>query len=157
MSGQSFSSPWSRVALLLVVIPVAFLLTACSKSALPAGPTGTLTGKVTYNGAPAPAGSSISLMHDETGLSAVGLIEEGGVYVAKMQGQPNILAGKYHVAVAGPPAAEMSDDDMAAMYEGKADAPTASAIPAKYADVDNNGLTFEVKEGENTYDVDLKD
>ncbi len=157
MSGKSCDSSGSKLALLLVVIPVAFLFTACSKSGIPAGPTGTLTGKVTYNGAPAPAGSSISLMHDETGQSAVGLIEEGGVYVAKMGGQKSILAGKYHVAVAGPPAAEMSDDDMAAMYEGKADAPTASGFPAKFADVDNNGLTFEVKEGENTYDVDLKD
>ncbi|MCA9209948.1 MAG: carboxypeptidase-like regulatory domain-containing protein [Pirellulaceae bacterium] len=147
----------SNFATLMLIVGLATL--GCSKTTLPDGPTGTLSGKVTYNGSAPPTGSAISLIHEKTGFVAVGSIQADGSYSAQMKGQPELPVGAYQVSVTGPPAPEMTPDQMAAMYEGKTDpsGDSSNAIPAKYADVTTSGLTYDVKEGANTYDVPLTD
>lgn len=147
------------ISCILLFVIAGFSGFACNKTTLPEGPTGTLHGKVTYKGSAPPAGSAISFIHDKTGFVAVGSIQGDGSYTAQMKGQPELPVGAYQISVTGPPAPEMTPEQMAAMYEGKSDpsATAANSLPAKYADIATSGLTYEVKEGDNTHDVQLSD
>jgi hypothetical protein len=153
------NSNW-RIAVFLLLAGTVFL-PGCGGSGLP-GPTGTVTGKVTYNGNAIPAGSTITFMHEETSLPAVGEISADGSYSLKMRGGDEILAGKYKISVV-PAATGVADEntDMEAykaMMEGGGTAATPEPFPKKYQSAETSGETFEVKEGEsNTYDLDMKD
>ena len=125
-------------------------------SSFPEGPTGTLSGTVTLDGAPAPTGTTIALIHDKTAQPAVAVVKEGGAYEASMRGEPKVLAGSYKVSLADPPQPTMTDEQMAAIYEGKADATsTTSVVPQKYNSSETSGLTVEVSEGPNSFDIQL--
>ncbi len=121
------------------------------------GPTGTVSGKVTLAGQPAPAGCTVTFMMD-SGALAAGQTGPNGAYELKAKGKPQVAAGKYKVMVSGAPAASMSEEDYTKMMSpgGKAPAQKASVIPAKYASTTTSGLSFEVKTGANTIDIELK-
>ena len=75
--------------------------TGCSSSGL-SGPTGTVTGKVTYNDKPVPAGTGIVFVNQDNAMAAVGQVEADGSYTLRMQGEPNVLAGSYKISVNAP-------------------------------------------------------
>ena len=94
---QLFSPGWTR-GVLWGLMPLLLVLGACSRSSLP-GPTGTVTGTVTYQGEPVPAGCCVVFIHEETSAPASGLISSDGSYTLTMLGQKKILAGRYKVSV----------------------------------------------------------
>jgi hypothetical protein len=149
---------WHHLTLLTAA---ALLLAGCNQSALPPGPTGTVQGKVTYNGNPVPDGSTVMFLHEETSLPATCEVAADGTYTLSMAGEGEVLAGTYSVSVSPPDSGEISEaTDMeaykAAMEGGGAPEATAP-FPEKYYAVETSGLSFEVKEGPNTIDVELKD
>lgn len=127
-------------------------------------PTGTVSGKAVYEGKPVPEGCLVSFISDQ-GYAALGTIDGQGNYQLMMAGKPDVPAAKYSVSVTFPGLSgpEMTEEDerkfmagdpaTVAKFSGKQ---KSSPIPEKYADNIKSGLSFEVKKGANTYDIDLK-
>lgn len=150
----------------LLIFPLAFA--GCGGGGgLPDGETGTVTGTVTYNGQPVPEGSTVVFIKSGggAGVSGNGSTDGSGVYELGMRDGTDILAGTYQVGVSPPPVADASltpDQIMEQAPEltGKG-APVAAAaklaFPVKYTAPESSGLTFQVKAGENTLDIQMAD
>jgi hypothetical protein len=127
-------------------------------------PTGTVSGKVTYKGNPVPAGCLVTFV-SEQGVAALGTVDASGRYQLMFAGKPDIPALNYNVAVTFPGVVgpEMTDEDERKFMAGDPEtvakfsrkAPPAP-IPKKYADEFNSGLSFEVKAGANSCDIELQ-
>jgi hypothetical protein len=139
------------------------LLAACAGCS--SSTQGTISGKVTYQGKPVPAGTVVFVPQ-----------VQGGSFVARIRdGQyklENCPVGPAKIAVSTP----ANTDPMKRMMGGKMkrppeiqeklkggapavgaasnDAPTIS-IPPRYQDPEKSGLTCEVKGGSQVYDIDL--
>ncbi|MEQ1829746.1 MAG: hypothetical protein ABL921_27535 [Pirellula sp.] len=131
---------------------------------IPSQPTGTVSGKATYKGAPVPEGCLISFVSD-SGFAALGTADASGNYKLVMAGKANVPVAKYHVTVTVPgvQGPVMDDEDerkfmagdpaTVAKFSQKQQKPT---IPEKYSDANKSGLSFEIKAGANTYDIVLQ-
>ena len=128
------------------------------------GPTGTVSGKVTLNGKAVPEGCRLAFVSD-AGFSASGTVGADGSYqlsVLKSGGSsPKIPVATYRVSVGPPSSGEMSEAEYEAMMDSSASggaeaASTKSVIPDKYQAAATSELTFDVTEGANTIDIDLK-
>jgi hypothetical protein len=124
---------------------------------LPAGETGTVGGKVTFNGQPVPAGCVVSFLGPK-GITGSGATDAGGAYKISMRDGDKVLAGSYKVAVSPPQAAPLSDEEaMKLSMEGKPTAPEVKEVPDKYRSPETSPLSFDVKAGANTFDIDMTD
>jgi hypothetical protein len=110
------------------------------------GPTGTVQGKVTYKNQPVSEGQVVfmSVMG-----SAVGDIQTDGTYTLKWQGRSTVPIGEYKVYVVPP------RPQLAPGQEAPVTVPHPS-IPEKYQLMSTTDLTASVKEGENSYAVEMK-
>lgn len=138
-------------------LAVATLLLGGCVQGGPSGPTGTVSGKVTVAGQSAPAGVSITFM-STGGPVATGQTEADGTYRLAVAGNPNVPATEYKVMATAPAAPEMSQAEIDKVMSGGSPPPAApsATIPAKYASTNTSGLSFTVKEGPNTIDIDLQ-
>ena len=125
----------------------------CTK---PKVPMGTINGKLTYNGQPAPKGCVVQFSGNVGG--STGTVTDGGTFVAS-----GVKVGKYQVSVMPPADASFPSDPKAAMEMSvksqKGPDPTAAQkqVPEKYRRPETSGETFEVKEGNNDFVLDMKD
>lgn len=133
-----------------ICLAVCALLIVCGCGPSKPTPTASLSGKVTLDGVPAPAGSKIHFTDSANGNVAIGVIGDGGDYTATFEGQEKVFPGDYKVTVSGP-AVEV--DAEAAMEPDFV--PPTDPIPAKYQDASTSGETVTVTEGENTYNLDI--
>jgi hypothetical protein len=127
-------------------------------------PTGTVTGQVTYKGKPLPAGCLVTFVSQQ-GVAALGTVDASGRYQVVFAGKPEVPALEYNVSVTYPGVLgpEMTDEDERKFMAGdpatvakfSRKVPTAP-IPQKYADEFKSGLSFQIKEGPNTFDIDLQ-
>ncbi len=147
----------------LVLVAAVAAAVGCSGSdgpQLPEGPKGQVTGKVTYNGSPVPAGSVVNFAPlDEDGIAAVGTVASDGSYELSSRGASAVVPGKYAVIVSAPSAVTDTSDEeaMRRLYEnGEAEA-KKDPFPSRYTQVATSGLEFDVAEGEQTIDIELKD
>lgn len=132
-------------------------LTGCGGgSNLPKGETGTVTGKVTFNGKPVPEGTSIVFLHKDKGITASSPIAADGSYALRMRRENAILAGNYQIGIT-PPTVELTPAEAEAVNSGKT-LPEKEwpEIPKKYRNPESSGVLFTVKAGENTFDLDMK-
>ncbi|EAQ80655.1 hypothetical protein DSM3645_14955 [Blastopirellula marina DSM 3645] len=100
-----------------------------------------VVGKVTLDDQPVPQGSIVLI--DQAGKLATSALEPDGGYSLRCS------PGSYHIAIAPPPP---PDPFAPKSSETKVN---VVKIPSKYRDVGTSGLTIDVKEGENTFDVQL--
>lgn len=121
-------------SLLLTIVVVA----GCAEDD---GRSATVSGKVTLDGAPVPAGT-VLLMSDD-GHAASAELQADGNY--QLQCRP----GQFKVAVTPPPPADPMGGG------GGEVSPSTVEIPQKYQDFGSSGLTTEVSEGNNTFDIAL--
>jgi hypothetical protein len=140
------------------ICAVAFWVCGCGGGeGLPPGATGTVGGKVTYNGQAVPAGSTVTFVGPK-GITGSGLTDAGGAYTISMRDGKNVLAGSYKVSVSPPQAAPLSDDEaMKLSMEGKPTTQEVKEVPEKYRSPETSPLSFEVKAGANTFDIDMTD
>lgn len=132
----------------------------CSSSNL-SGPTGTVIGKVTHNGKPVPAGTTIVFVNQDNAMAAVGQVTADGTYTLLMRGERKVLTGPYRVSISpGQVAVDVDKDAEAyrAIMTGEAKPPQpAGNFPEKYKSPETSGVTFVVQAGSNIFDVDMKD
>ncbi|HTV54212.1 MAG TPA: hypothetical protein VMI06_04780 [Terriglobia bacterium] len=152
-------------ARLLTGIVLGLLLCGCSNSAM--GPEGVVSGKVNYQGKPLPGGRVTFLT--SKGLVFSDVIDPEGNYKIKatvgeaklavdnsMLNKSNQPTGpdlRHPPGVKPPPGVKVDDE--------KSSAPTVTgtyvAIPQKYQSPDASGLTYSVKAGSQTHDIELSD
>jgi len=142
---------YSRVHLLLAGLLLVSLLAVIGCGS--GGKPGTVQGKVKVDGTLANAGSVI--FTTSTGATAFGTIQADGTY--KAIGVP---VGATQVTVTGPPPVPVVGDPRLKPPSKDSPSPGGSVdkpvpIPAKYGKADSSGLTYTVKGGSNTYDIDL--
>ncbi|MDO5580702.1 MAG: carboxypeptidase-like regulatory domain-containing protein [Planctomycetia bacterium] len=106
-------------------------------------PSGTITGTVKLDGVPVPLGQ-VNFINTDMGVRASADIDSTGKYeILKDQ----IRVGKYTVTVLPPEIAPMEKPP-----ENLKD----FKVPKKFQDDSRPIYTVEIKEGKNTYDLDLK-
>lgn len=139
----------------------AIMLTGCGGgSNLPSGDTGTVRGRVTYQGNPVPEGCTVIFIRDEDGLIGTGKVDAGGDYLLKMRDGLKIVVGTYRVSLTPPNLAEgkSQDEVMELSMSGKlVDAATFKEIPERFRNPESSTLVYDVQPGANTFDIDMKD
>jgi hypothetical protein len=129
-----------------------------------AQPTGTVSGKVTHKGNPVPAGCLVTFVSDR-GVAALGTVDASGRYQLMFAGKPAVPALQYNVSVTYPGVVgpEMTDEDERKYMAGDPETiakftrkEPIAPIPKKYADEFQSGLSFQIKEGANSFDIDLQ-
>ena len=116
---------------------------------------GNISGKVTYKGKPVCSGTVVICTPNAPAVAAE--IKEDGTYKCL-----NVLVGEAKVGVVSPndaaEARETASQKPGIAYEGpKFDAKKWFPIPAKYATYQGSPLSTSVKDGENTFDINLED
>jgi len=123
------------------------------------GPRGTVTGTITVDDKPVPAGCQVLFM-SEKGYTATGIVGEGGNYKLTYA-QGDVPAVEYQVQLTPPataPVASVDPGKMAANMklskkgpDGKTDLP----FPVRFTSTSSSKMSFTVKEGENKADFAL--
>lgn len=133
----------------------------CGENRLPPGETGTVSGKLTYNGKPVAKGTTILFMEDKSGLLAVGTADERGDYLLEMKGGLKVVCGTYRVSVAAASVGAGLNVEQAMNASIKTKPNTAgdanNQIPERYRSPEMSKTVFEVKPGPNVFDLDMKD
>jgi hypothetical protein len=142
-----------------LVLSLAFLICGCGSSNLPKGDTGTVSGKVTFQGQPVPAGCQVIFVGAKGGMLGTGTVDGSGGYVLSMRGENNILVGSYRVAISPPkPHPDLSDEEIAklAMEKKLPPTPEVKEVPQAYRSPETTPITLEVKKGDNLHNIDMK-
>lgn len=125
-------------------------LSGCGSATSEHGPVGTLSGKVTFNGEPVKEGV-VQFNNPEKGFGGQAVIDEEGNYTVSND-LGGLVTGTYQISVV-PPMIEKSFGPDTPPSEVPKEMPN---IPKKYHYPNTSGLSFQVKEGENTFDIEMK-
>jgi hypothetical protein len=131
---------------MLVAALLATALPGCSQS------TGTVSGRVTFQGQPVAAGS-VTLIHAD-GPTRSGSLHEGSYSVAK------IPTGACTILVVSLPSPRlrwnpekkerMGGDGASSRFR------TATPVPSRYSDPKESNIHYDVRAGRQTYNIELK-
>jgi hypothetical protein len=160
-------------ALTVCFVASGFLLLATIQGCGSKGPSlGKVSGKVTHKGQPVTKGTITFLPEDKNERAASGTIGSDGNYTLTTytQGDGAVL-GRHRISIVSrevdvpggkaQAAQTMSPQEImkGSQSPGMRDSPPAQTalIPARYNSPDTSGLSFVVKEGRNTYDIELTD
>lgn len=136
---------------------VLLLVASFGCSGGPKGPTGTVHGKVTYKQQPAPAGAVISFIGEKAGAATATISADGTYLLQGEKGPLRLPTGTYRVIISVPSKEMSIEEGMKASESGQPPAQPTAAIPAKYSDASATPASFEVKEGDNEYNLDMTD
>jgi hypothetical protein len=132
--------------------PPAGVLAALALTALLAGcgrGTGNVSGTVKYNGQVLTAGTIT--FYDPDNRASSSPIKPDGSYAVR-----DVRTGRAKIAIAVPLPISFAGPSIPGAEDKKAHpAVQLPSIPAKYLDADQSGLTFEVRRGEQTHNIDL--
>ena len=140
------------------LIVLVFLSSFLGCGSDPYGPTGKVTGKLTMDGKPLPAGHAVSFMQMEKGFLAFGMTDAEGKFEIKSWNNGNMPIGKYDAMIAPPSGPDVSNLSAEERFEKpELSAPKARVqFPQRYRETTTSGLHYEIKEGPNHFDIDLK-
>ena len=110
------------------------------------GSYGSVSGKISYKGEPLTGGTVLFFPGSAGAVSSV-IGPDGGYKV------DNVPAGPVTIAVETKSAQPFSPPDKAPTADA---APKTAALPDAYSDPKGSGLTYTVKAGPQTHDIDLK-
>ncbi|MEQ8637246.1 carboxypeptidase-like regulatory domain-containing protein [Gimesia maris] len=134
----------------LFALGALILLAGCQNSTNDFGPTGALSGKVTYQGEPVKEGL-VQFNNPEKGFGGQAVINEDGTYTITND-SGGLVLGTYQVSVV-PPTIEKSFGPDTPPSEVLKEMPN---IPQKYHYPKSSGLSVEIKDGENNFDIDMQ-
>jgi len=140
---------FSYIASLLSLCSLLFLSGCQGTSDTDRGPTGTLSGKVAYKGEALKEGT-VQLNNPEKGSGGEVTINEDGTF--EFTSAAGLVTGTYQVSVV-PPMVEKSFGPDTPASEVPKEMPN---IPEKYRYPDSSGLSVEIKEGENTLEIEMQ-
>lgn len=156
MRSQRVYHPFPHVLSSVLFLGCFILLAGCGSGEEGyTGPVGSVSGTVTLDGSPIAA--NVSFINAKEGFTATSAAGSDGSFTLNRNGSSEIPVGTYQVAVTEPPGAEMTPEQEmeAAMKSEDGSFKTTKIIPAKYSSPASSGLSFEVKEGENTFEVKM--
>ncbi|MDO5552168.1 MAG: hypothetical protein Q4G68_00270 [Planctomycetia bacterium] len=130
---------YKNIVTLMIVFVSIVVFTGCIKQK---EPTGSITGMVTYKGQSVTNGE-ISFRGSERGKGGGCPIAEDGTYSINA-----IPTGDYSIVLLPPPKGMPGTPE-----ERK---PINYIVPEKYQKFETSNLTFTIKEGKNTFDLNLK-
>ena len=111
---------------------------------------GTISGRVTFQDAPVTAGI-VMFSNDQKGVHMSAKLAADGTYrVVTAQGA-GLPLGTYRVAVAPPLL-----DAPTGVFTGPPKYPDAANIPPRYRDPKTSGLTLNVHQGDNPFDIRMQ-
>ncbi|MDB5341216.1 MAG: hypothetical protein JWN70_6835 [Planctomycetaceae bacterium] len=145
MMALKLSSTIYRAILTVVLCGV---VAGCGSSGPPAPKVGTVSGKVKFKGEPVKEGQVLFEDPTQGQLAGANLKSDGTYYVTTAEG--GLRVGTYGVKVTAVPVA--SDPVMNPKPVPPAD---PANIPKKYRNAKTSGLTLVVKQGGNTYDIEM--
>jgi hypothetical protein len=119
------------------------------------GPTGTVSGKLTMEGKPLLPQTQVVFMHAEKGYAAFGNTDSAGSYKIISWNDGNLPIGKYQVMIQAPAGSDPDSVSAEQMLEPQMDGIKEAEFPFKYRQTSTSGLSYEVKAGENSIDIDL--
>ncbi|HXG09397.1 MAG TPA: hypothetical protein VNK04_06375 [Gemmataceae bacterium] len=109
-----------------------------------------MSGKVTYQGKAVPFGTV--LIQGRDGIARQGNIATDGSYTVR-----GVVVGEARVAVNSPnPRSIQLVSQGGEKQEPYPDVPGWFPIPKQYEKVETSGLTYTIKRGQNTIDIELK-
>lgn len=118
------------------------------------GPTGEVTGKVTFDGKAIPEGSQVIFQATQAGHLAAGIVSATGEYTLQYNGTKNVPTATYQVVIT-PPSKSATNAPADPVASAKVAITTvAPPFPAKYSTAAKD-RTFTVKEGKNSADFPL--
>jgi len=135
----------TQVGLFLVLLATALPLAGCG------GGFGDVSGSVTLDGQPVPAGTVTFV--DRTNTTQSDMFTDGKYHVTK------VAAGQARVSVVTPMAitfGEPGGTKSAKVGDTKPPPAKSVTLPEKYQDHEKSGLVYEIKRGANTIDVEMK-
>ena len=152
------TSGFNRSCCLVIIGFIAMACAGCD-SAHDYGPTGTVSGKLSYNGETVAPGTAVVFVDMAAGYTCMGATDAEGNYTLSSWNEGDLPVGSYDVMIR-PVVPEMDsdlDDPEAAMDNPEPVAPMEYDFPEKYGALATSGLKFEVKEGANDIPIDLVD
>lgn len=143
---------------LLLIGALALACSGCTRTA-DLGPTGTVSGTLSYKGQPLAPGTAVVFMNMTAGHTCMGATDAQGQYTLDSWNDGDLPIGTYDVMIR-PPGPEM-DSDLADSDVDVSEAATTEQVvfdfPKKYGAMATSGLQFEVKEGANDIPIELVD
>jgi hypothetical protein len=112
------------------------------------GPTGTAAGRLTMSGRPLAAGTQVVFMHPEKGYASFGTTDPAGNFKITSWNEGRLPIGRYRVMIQAP----AGSAGLLAPQTGEL---SQAEFPFKYRQTSTSGLEYEVKEGENSFEIEL--
>jgi len=147
-----------------VFLGLCTLATGCGKSA---GPSGTVSGKVTFDGQAVTEGTVVFV--SAQGRGASGSLDSQGAYTLRtVESGQKIPVGEYQVCVQPPPPeptvdpSKVTKEEVDAAIAKRLPIPGTPVkkdypnIPKKYQDQATSGWKLTIKEGPNTFNLEMK-
>jgi hypothetical protein len=137
-------------------------------------PTGTVRGRVVFDDGPPQEGTVVMFLHEARGIAASSPTDfEGNYSLRSPIGGDELPVGKYVVSVAAPYERVTPESIMAAFQNGSRNKAASSEVqdrkeptpqkrpqrppvPRRYRNAETSGITYDVKEGENEFEIKLE-
>jgi len=125
------------------------------------GPSGTVEGRLTHNGSVLSPETKVVFIHSHNGVAAFGSTDSDGKYKIRTPHGDQVPIGPYRVMIQ-PPESELGGEEEPSAEDLLNDPninrpqPNKSGFDFKYRQVSTSGLEYDVQEGKNTYEIDLK-
>jgi hypothetical protein len=124
------------------------------------GPTGTVRGSLQYKGQSLAAGTAVVFRDLTAGYTCMGLTNPDGTFRLDSWNQGNLPIGRYDAMIRPPEPVDpdtLDPDDLINNPGLMESTRLKYDFPQKYSQLATSGLSFEVKEGENEYPIELVD
>jgi hypothetical protein len=118
------------------------------------GPTGTVSGRLTMDGKPLKEGTQVAFMQLEKGYIAFGPTDPDGNFTVSSWNEGQLPVGQYTVMIQPPGGVQTKEPTAEELLAGKGKV-AATQFPMKYSQTSTSGLKYEVKEGENRFEIDI--
>ena len=139
-----------------LIFPIVLLFAGCSNE-VDYGPTGTASGRLTLSGKPHSAGTQVVFMHPEKGYAAFGSTDTEGNFQIASWNDGNLPIGTYRVMIQ-PPAGDLNPDtatDEQLLAGVQPEVVPEAEFDFKYRQTSTSGLSYDVEEGPNEFQIDL--
>ncbi|QEG20222.1 hypothetical protein [Mariniblastus fucicola] len=148
----------AQIGFTLAILGTLLVMAGCGGKDF--GPTGSISGTLSMDEQPLPEGTKLIFMHPSEGHAGFGFTDASGQFSIEWRrggkNRDSMPVGVYEVMIVESSAVDVEQMSADEMLEGNLPEPTRTTrIPAKYLRASTSGLSYEVKEGENNFDIKI--